>query len=371
MSGSTAWRDGEALVLPALDGEVEADVCVVGLGGSGLAAVLRLLELDQRVVAIDADCVAAGAAGRNGGFLLAGVASFYHEAIAMHGHERASGLYRRTLREIERMAEETPAAIRRVGSLRIAYDDEEFADCQLQLKALRADGFPVESYQGPEGQGLLLPSDGAFQPVARCHALARRARDGGAQLFELSPAVSIAGTEVRTPNGRVRCRGVIVAVDGRLERLLPELEGRVRSARLQMLATGPTTDVVLPRPVYTRWGYDYWQQLPDARVVVGGLRDQAQEAEWTDEDTPSQEVQAGLELMLRRRVGVRAPIAQRWAGVVGYTAAGLPVVAEARPGVWAIGGYNGTGNVIGAICGRGVAEQLVLGSSERLRELLP
>ena len=57
------------------------------------------------------------------------------------------------------------------------------------------------------------------------------------------------------------------------------------------------------------------------------------------------EVQRALERRLRDTLGVHAPITHRWAATVGYTDSGLPVVGEVRPGVWAIGGYCGTGNV--------------------------
>jgi glycine/D-amino acid oxidase-like deaminating enzyme len=40
-----------------------------------------------------------------------------------------------------------------------------------------------------------------------------------------------------------------------------------------------------------------------------------------------------------------------------------------RSGVWAIGAYSGTGNVVGALCGRAVAELIVRGRSE-LAQLL-
>jgi len=42
----------------------------------------------------------------------------------------------------------------------------------------------------------------------------------------------------------------------------------------------------------------------------------------------------------------------------------MPVLEEVRPDVWAIGAYSGTGNVIGALCGRAVAELIVRGESE-------
>jgi gamma-glutamylputrescine oxidase len=364
------WDDQSWDDLPALDGEVEADVCVVGLGGSGLACVAELMAQGRRVVGVDAGAVGGAAAGRNGGFLLAGTAAFYHDAVAALGRDRARRLYRATIAEIERMAAETPAAIRLVGSLRIAASPEELEDCRRQLAAMRADDLPVEPYEGPEGHGLLVPTDGAFNPLLRCRTLARLALAAGAQLFERTPALEIAGPLVTTAGGRVRCRQTVVAVDGKLERVLPELSERVRTARLQMLATAPAPEVSLPRPTYLRWGYEYYQQLPDGRIVLGGFRDLGGGAEWTHDTAPTEAIQAALERFLRERIGVRAPVTHRWAASVSYTDTGLPVVAEVRPAVWAIGGYSGTGNVIGAICGRGVARLATSGDAELIADLL-
>jgi gamma-glutamylputrescine oxidase len=356
--GRPVWDVGPAPDLPRLEGTVEADVCVVGLGGSGLACVGELVRLGARVVGVEAGRVGGGAAGRNGGFLLAGLAPFYHEAVARYGRERARELYRLTLEELDQIEAETPSLIARTGSLRIAESDEELADCDLQLDAMRADALPVERYEGAEGVGLLIPGDGTFQPLARCRALATRAAAMGAQLFERSPVTHVDASGVRTERGFVRAAQVVVAVDGCLERLLPELASRVRTARLQMLATEPTTEVRFTRPVYARWGYDYWQQRPDGAIALGGARDVAGESEWTANATPTDVVQQALERRLREQLGVHAAISHRWAASVGYTEDGLPVVAEARPGVWAVGGYSGTGNVIGALLGRGLARWL-------------
>jgi glycine/D-amino acid oxidase-like deaminating enzyme len=304
---------------------------------------------------VDAGRVGGGAAGRNGGFLLAGTADFHHDAVATLGRERARALYVRTMAEIERMCAETPDAVRLVGSLRIAASAGELEDCERQRAAMEADGLPVQRYAGPEGEGLYFPADGSFHPLRRVRALAARAIAAGASLHERSEVEGLTGSEVRTARGRVRCRAVVVAVDGRLERLLPELAPRVRTARLQMLATAPTTEVCLPRPVYSRWGYDYWQQLPDGRVVLGGFRDRHEADEWTHDAEPSPAVQRLMTAALREQVGVHAPITHRWAACVAYTTTGVPVLAEVRPGVWALGGYSGTGNVIGALCGRAAA----------------
>ena len=322
---------------------------MVGLGGSGLNAVAEALRLGRSVVGLDAGTVGSGAAGRNGGFLLAGLPDFYHRAVARLGRERAAAIYRLTLDELDGMD------FRRVGSERRADSPEEADDCAAMLDSLRADGFPAEPLPG----GVLLPTDGAFDPLARCRALAAQVVGKGARLFE--------GT--RWPSG-IQAGVTVVAVDGGLETLFPELAGRVRTARLQMLATEPTTAVTIPRPVYARWGYDYWQQLPDGRLAIGGCRDRFLDGEWSTDPTPTGAVQSCIEGVLRDRVGVpdHVAVTHRWAGCVGFTDDHMPVCEEVRPGVFAVGGYSGTGNVLGALYGR-AAVRLALG--EPLRELEP
>ena len=49
---------------PQLTSNLEADLVVVGLGGSGLTALLHAAQRGLNVIGIDSDRIAAGAAGR-------------------------------------------------------------------------------------------------------------------------------------------------------------------------------------------------------------------------------------------------------------------------------------------------------------------
>lgn len=369
MLNTSIWEEGnDRLSLPALEGNATADVCVIGLGGAGLACVTELVARGLSVIGIDAVDVAAGAAGRNGGFLMGGMAMFHHDAAGQFGRSRAATIYRATLDELERIAAETPEAVRRTGSLRIAASVEEQADCDRQLQAMIADGLPVERYEGPEGHGLSFPRDAAFDPARRCGILAARACAAGARLYSRTPAIGVDTGCVRTPYGEVRATHVVVAVDGGLERVFPELSSSVRSARLQILCTEPLETIRWPRPVYMRWGFDYWQQRSDRRLVIGGFRDAGGESEWTTTAEPTEVVQGAIERLMRDTLGVTERVTHRWAAIVSYTDGGLPTVREVRPSVWAVGGYSGTGNVIGALCGRGVG-QAVAGAGAQIVDL--
>lgn len=348
-----AWDDGKAPAFPALTGDIEADACVVGLGGSGLAAIDELLSLGGSVVGVDAGVVAGAAAGRNGGLLRAGLALFHHEARARLG-PLATRLYAATRDERESLAARLPGLVRRSGYIRLAVDREEEQDCRAHLEALRADGFPAEWTETPLGAGLRVPDDACVNPMARCRAEAGLVVRGGARLFEHSPVVGFRPGCVETERGRIRCRAVVVAVDGALARLLPELEDRVRPARLQMLSSSAVPDE-LPVAGASRWGWDYWQRLDDGSIAFGGCRDDGGPAEWTDATEPTGAVQSALERRLAALTRVPVVVTHRWAATVGYTDDAVPVLAEVRPGVWATGGYSGTGNLLGAVCGRAAA----------------
>jgi gamma-glutamylputrescine oxidase len=351
--------------LPELRTTVSADACVIGLGGSGLAAVGELIRRGLSVVGIDAGRVAAGAAGRNGGFLLGGPAVAVHQAATGWGADTAVELYRQTLAEILALRELLgEQVIHPVGSLRVAGlpgepRDEaeqldrarELADCRVQLEVMRQHGLRAEWYFGPFGEGLFLPDDAAMNPARRALGLAELYR-AQAQLFENSPVTTVENGSVRTAAGRVDAGLVIVAVDGRLEQVLPELRGRVRTTRLQMLATAPLDPGLLPCPVYGRWGYDYAQQGADGRLFVGGGRDQDLDNEWTFSTEPSAPVQDWIDRIASRFAGGPVRVTHRWAASAGYTPDSRPVVAEVRPRVIACGGYNGTGNLVGPIAAR-------------------
>jgi gamma-glutamylputrescine oxidase len=366
---TVGWDDEPAVSawpgLPPLDGDRTADACVVGLGGSGLAAVAELVERGLSVVGLDAGRVAAGAAGRNGGFLLGGAAAYLHTAIDLWGEGTAVALYRATLAELRRLEELLgPDVVRRAGSLRLAglpgepVNDAERADraaelddCARHAAALRAHGFAVEDYDGPLGRGLYLPDDAATNPARRAVDLAA-ALAPKATLHEQTVASQVRTGRVVTDRGTVSAGLIIVAVDGRLEVLLPELTGRVRTARLQMLATAPVAPGRLPCPVYGRWGYDYAQQSGDGRLFVGGGRDRFVEQEWTVQAAPTAEVQRYLDGLAARMAGAAVRVTHRWAASVGYTPDGRPLCAPVTDGVIAIGGYNGTGNLVGPVAAR-------------------
>jgi len=388
MTSKPGWDDDPVVAawpgLPALPGDVTADACVVGLGGSGLAAIEALVDRGLSVVAVDAGRVAAGAAGRNGGFLLGGPDAYLHTAIAEWGEDAAVWLYRETLRELDHLAEVLPDVVNRVGSIRLAglpgepeSADEaadrarEVADLDPHEAALRKHGIAVERYDGPLGTGLFLPDDAAMNPARRALGLANLLQYK-AKLYERTTVTAVRSGRVETERGVISSPLVVVAVDGRLDVLLPQLAGRVRTARLQMVATEPIAEPRrLPCPVYGRWGYDYAQQDASGRILCGGGRDLFVEDEWTTATDPSAFVQGYVADLATRMAGEEVAVTRRWAASVGFTSwdddtpggegDGRALCTEVDDGVVAIGGYNGTGNLVGPVAARAAVAHLTDG----------
>ncbi len=357
--GAPYWLEEPRPPLPraALDGAV--DVAVVGGGVTGCSCALTLAAGGRRVRLYEARAIGSGASGRNGGFGLWGGATAYHVAQAQLGTEAARSYWELTSRYVERLADMAGDAFRRCGSLRIAVDDGEREELLAEYEALRADGFEAEWLDELDGRsrllfraGLFHPGDGALTPGRWIPRLAARAVEAGAEVCEHARVESLDELEAER---------VVIATDGYTSGLVPELDAVVRPRRNQVVVTEPLDDRLWDRPHYGRYGYDYWQQLPDGRLLVGGRRDVSLETEETAEEALTQSIQASLEAFAEELVGRPVAITHRWPGIFGVTPDLMPLAGR-LPGqdrVWVAAGYSGHGNVLGLACGDLVAQALL------------
>src|SRR5213592_2080039 len=120
------------------------DVAVIGAGVTGCACALALARGGLNVRVHDARGIAEGASGRNGGFALRGGAARYDVARETYGSEQAAGLWHWTERALDRMSELAGDSLRRTGSLRLAFDEEEREQIHGEYEAMREDGVDAE-----------------------------------------------------------------------------------------------------------------------------------------------------------------------------------------------------------------------------------
>jgi gamma-glutamylputrescine oxidase len=362
------WLEETDQPLPRRPGSGAPDVEIVGGGVTGCSCALVLAEAGLRVRLHEAREIASGASGRNGGFALRGGAMAYDVARRQLGRDRARTYWELTEDTQRTMATLAGDAFRRVGSLRLAVDEDERAELRAEYDALVEDGFEAEWLDEPPTAlggrfpaAVLHPPDGALHPARWVRRLAHLAAEAGAELVEGSRVGSL---------DDLAAERVVVATDGLGRGLVPELDASIRATRGQVLVTEPLPELLFERPHYARYGFDYWQQTPDRRLVVGGSRDAGREDEWTDEEVVTDVVQQRIEARASELLGRRPAVTHRWAGIWGTTDDLLPLVG-ALPGndrVWVAAGYSGHGNVLGFASGRLVARAL-LGERDPILDL--
>jgi gamma-glutamylputrescine oxidase len=302
--------------------------------------------------------VAGGASGRNGGFALRGGAAQYDAARVQLGAERASSLWRLTEHALERLASLGGDAFRPTGSLRLAADRDEEESLRAEYEALRHDGFEVEWRPELDGRlagrfhgAIFHPPDGSIQPARWVRRLALQAAEAGAEIREHDRVTALEG---------LNADHVVLATDGYTHGLFEPLDRAVRPTRGQVVVTEPLEAEYFGYPHYSRYGYDYWQQTQDLRLVLGGFRDSAFEDESTAEEGTTPRIQARLEAFARELVG-SARITHRWAGIFGVTDDLLPLAGRVpgRDNLWVACGYSGHGNVLGLACGELVGRAIL------------
>jgi gamma-glutamylputrescine oxidase len=257
---------------------------------------------------------------------------------------------------LDRLADLAGDACHRIGSLRLANDNEERDELRVEYELLREDGFAAEWVDDAVGgrfrAAIFHPVDAVLQPARWVRRLAVMAAEVGVEIHEHSRVESLS---------EVDADRVLVATDGYPSGLLGEIEGLIIPTRGQMIATEPFEELLFERPHYGRHGFDYWHQRPDGSILAGGFRDSALQDEFTADERITPQIQQALESFVTDLVGRPLAVTHRWAGIFGMVLDFLPVVGRV-PGeerVWVAGGYSGHGNVLGLLCGELVAQAML------------
>ncbi len=373
------WWASPTHQFPPLAADLDAEVLVVGGGITGITLAYTLAEQGALVAVLDAGDIAGEASGRNAGFLLAAPSEPYAERIAIWGRDGARALLqigRRTHQRVRTLVQTLgiECEYRPSGSLRLSRTPEESEDLRGSLLELKHDGFPMreiplseavpEHATGAFHAAFEVPEDGELHPVKFLHGLAAEAAKRGARIHGRSRVEGArweGGLWSASCNGRTaRARTLVIATNACTGRLLPHLAPLIQPRRGQMLCTAPLDEVVSTRPTYAHWGYHYWRQTPDRRLVIGGWREIDFDNEMTSENGVTETIQLGIEDGLRSLVPHDVAIERRWSGIMGYARDGRPLVGwlDASHHLAICGGFTGHGMGLAAACTQDLAELL-------------
>lgn len=368
---------------PALQGELEADVCVVGAGFTGISAALFLAEHGFSVTVLEAARVGFGASGRNGGQI---VNSYSRDIDTI---ERTLGPEQAKL--LGEMAFEGGRIIReRISTYGIRCDLKDggvfAAFTEKQMKHLEAQKALWERHGNDQLElldnqgirqvvsselyvgGMLDKSGGHIHPLNLVLGEAAAFESLGGRIYEQSPVIAIEPGErplVRTSQGSVRARFVIVAGNAYLGDLLPALSAKSMPCGTQVVTTAPLGDdlasSLLPQDYCVEdcsYLLDYYRLSADKRLIFGGgvvygARDPA---------NVEALVRPNLERTFPQLKGV--PIEYAWTGNFLLTLSRLPQVGRIGSNIYYSQGCSGHGVTFTHVAGKVLAEAL-RGQAER------
>lgn len=367
---------------PPLEGEVDADLAVVGGGCTGLSAALHAAERGLKVVLIEGGLIGWGASGRNGGQMIPGLRKGALGLVRSFGRERGRALFDLAFEArglvldlIERHA--IDCDLRLTGHVVGAVSASDMADLEAEAECLATVmDFPhVEVLSAAEARAKVdTPYHGALfeklgghmHPLNYTLGLAQAAAAAGVTIHEDSVATRLdRGERIRvgTARGAVRARHVVLAGDALLSGLEPRVNSRIMPVGNYIVATEPLSDAaaIIPSNAAvsdTRFVVNYYRLSADGRLLFGGGEKYTPRP---PADIPAF-VRPHMEQTFPQLRGRR--IDHAWGGLVSLTTSRLPHVGRFGE-VYFAHGYSGKGVILSTLSGKLLAEAIT-GDSSRL-----
>jgi glycine/D-amino acid oxidase-like deaminating enzyme len=390
--------DDDLVPRPALDGDCDVDVAIVGAGYTGLWTAYALLQRDPglRVVVLEREVAGFGASGRNGGWCSDLFPVSWNRVVRDKGAEAARAMHSALIAGIDDIAatlvrEHIDADMLRGGCLTLAMTPVQEAELRAGIAESRA-------LQGADLAGRWLDADQVAERVrvpgcrgarytphcARLHpaklvrGLARAVERAGARIVERTAVEELRPHTAVTARGTVHAQTVVRAT----EAYTPTLPGK-RRALLPlyslMIATAP-----LPDSAWAEIGWShgetlndgrhliiYAQRTADGRVAFGGRGAPYHFGSRVSDDfdrDPAvfRALEHALHDLIPQTRGV--PITHRWGGPIGVARDWYPSVSiDRNRGLAAAGGYVGDGVTASNVAGRTLADLILARDTELTR----
>ncbi len=392
------WLDGIESSLtprPALPGDVDCDVAIVGAGFTGLWAAYHLARAqpDMRIVVCEREIAGFGPSGRNGGWVSGGLVGSADTYAKEHGRDAVLRAYRETYAAVDHVGEAVEregidCGFRKGGSLFVATTQPQLARLRARQRGLEALGLGGEDSRvlGREEANAVVAVEGCLEAAFSPHCaridpgrLVRGLADAcerlGVTIYERTPVTDLGPRRLVTAHGLVRADAVLQAT----ESYSVELPGqRLRYLPLYslMIATEP-----LPQQVWDDIGWTdgvvvsdmrhlffYAQRTRDGRIAIGGRGAPYRLRRPIDPDNErNADVRARLERVIRRHfpAAASAGITHHWGGPLGVPRDwSMAVHFDPATGFGWAGGYAGHGVVASNIAGRTLADLVLRRDTE-------
>lgn len=374
----------QQLEFPPLQGEASADVCIIGGGYTGLSTAIHLRKAGYSVILLEANKIGWGASGRNGGHVGTGQRADQETLEKLVGLDHARALWDLGLEAVDTVCtlidEFQIDCELKTGNLHVASKAKEqpwlIEEAEHLQKVYGYDQIryvdPTELAQMTSGQGfhggVLDEGSRHLHPLNYALGLARAAESLGAQLHEGSRVLSYTESpqlEVKTDQGLVKAKYLVLGCNGYLEKLELRTAGRIMPINNYMLATEPLSEELARRLIRddtsmsdSLFVIDYWKLSADNRMLFGG-------GESYTRKFPADIGNFVRKYMLRIYPELaNTRIDYGWGGTLAITLNRMPDFGRLSSQVFYAHGYSGHGVPTATMAGKLLAE-VIAGSAER------
>lgn len=359
---------------PALDGDAQTDVAILGGGLTGLwtAYYLKKAAPHLDVIVIERETVGFGASGRNGGWMSAEPAGLFRRYAKDRGVGAASSLQREmfgAVRESVRVARDEGFAedLEHDGLIHVATNAAQLSRARAHVADMRDQGWGADDVfelspgelaervrvSGARG-GYWTPHCARVHPAKYTRGLADVVEALGVRICESTTALAVGAHRVDTDRGTVTARHIVEALEGYTLSLRGQ-ERRLLPMNSSMVITEPLPDDALETIGWhgaelvgdVAHSFTYMHRTQDGRIAIGGrgvpynFRSGFDRSGSTAESAIRQ---------LTHRLGELFPalgdvrIQHAWTGVLGVPRDWCASVTfDRRSGVLTAGGYVGHG----------------------------
>ena len=271
-----------------LEGEMRADLVIIGGGFCGLWTAYHLLKADpgMTVIVIEASAVGYGASGRNGGFAMTLIHKGLKDLVAAVGADEARALHlaaEEAIRSIGQVCEteNIQADLQPNGLLTIS--NTALQDTILHEEAETAERLGLSGFEFLQKEEIRAAihsetfrcavreeSCTLLNPARLVRGLKDAVIRAGGRVFEQTPMESLDetpdGVRVVTPKGEIRAQRALLAANAYSSRI-PSLKAYVMPFYSYILLTEPLSD-----EQWSRVGWAGREGMEDRRTFLHYMR---------------------------------------------------------------------------------------------------
>ena len=351
--------------------EEVVDIVIVGAGIAGLSSYywLKKHSPDLKVVLVEKGEMGIGATGRNAGFITCGSVEHFSRQVSHFGKEKALEIWKFSEDNLKYLKEEIftdeniieETEFEQKGSFSLASTENEFNELKKSAELMNKLGIAVEVLNEEDIKkrvgaqnfvgGIKYVDDGSVNPIKLINAIKNKIKDfdirENTEVYDIS---EVNGEQiVKTSKSTFKASAVVLGTNAYSSNLFKYFKDLIEPTRGQIMIMEPV-DKFMEGPCYANFVLDYFRQLPNGKLIIGGFRQLSEEiknAEKGYSDQVTDEIQEALHEFVKEFIPQfkDKKVTHRWAGIMGFSKDSMPIIGNLpnNQGVYFLGGFTAHG----------------------------